>query len=50
MLKNINLIIVNGLPRKRINKQRKKKQMKRSGGRSIEILRSLSLSQTSVMF
>lgn len=30
MLKNINLIIVKGLSRKRINKQRKKKkQMKR---------------------
>lgn len=51
MLKNINLIIVNGLSRKRINKQRKKKkQMKRGGGRLIEIVRSLSLSQASVMF
>lgn len=32
-----------------INKE-KKKQMKRGGGRLIEILRSLSLSQASVMF
>lgn len=32
MLKNINLIIVNGLSRKRINKQRKK----RSRGREEE--------------
>lgn len=44
--KNINLIIVNGLSRKRTNKQRKKKkQMKRGGGRLIEILRSLSHKQ-----
>lgn len=52
MLKNINLIIVNGLSRKRTNKQRKKKkQMKRGGGGGlIEIVRSLSLSQASVMF
>lgn len=29
MLKNINLIIVNGLSRKRINKQRKKKKQRK---------------------
>lgn len=35
--KNINLIIVNGLSRKRINKQKgKKKQRKRGGGGLIE--------------
>lgn len=51
MLKNVNLIIVKGLSRKRINKQRKKKQRKRGGGGGlIEIVRSLSLSQASVMF
>lgn len=50
MLKNINLIIVNGLSRKRINKQKgKKKQRKRGGGGLIEIVCSLSLSR-SVMF
>lgn len=35
--KNVNLIIVNGLSRKRINKQKgKKKQRKRGGGGLIE--------------
>lgn len=49
--KNINLIIVNGLPRKRINKQKgKKKQRKRGGGRLIEILRSLSLHGQALCF
>lgn len=49
--KNINLIIVNGLSRKRTNKQKgKKKQRKRGGGGLIEIVCSLSLSQASVMF
>lgn len=47
--KNINLIIVNGLSRKRTNKQRKKKKQMKRGG-LIEIVRSLSLSQASVMF
>lgn len=48
--KNINSIIVNGLSRKRTNKQRKKKKQMKRGGGLIEIVRSLSLSQASVMF
>lgn len=47
--KNINLIIVKGLPRKRTNKQKgKKKQRKRGGGGLIEIVRSLSRSQAAL--
>lgn len=49
--KNVNLIIVKGLSRKRTNKQKeKKKQRKRGGGGLIEIVCSLSLHGQALCF